>query len=429
MENYPESYYLHNIDRKLFEHPIIMDSYECDLCIVGGGFTGLSTAIEAAKKNLKVILLEQHKIAWGASGRNGGQIAPDISNGVQNLEKKYGFDTVNHLWNLSINAVKLIDQRIDEFNIDCDKKKGSLEVATNISKIRDFEDDINYYQKKLNYSSSMILSKNETHEAVGSERYFGGHLHNIGGHIHPLKYALGLADAAMSLGVNIYEDSKVVKIIEDKNSVEVLTQHGKIKAKNIALCCNAYLEELNSGIRSKIMPIINYMIATKPLSKEHQENVLPSDYCVSDTNFDLNYYRLSADKRMIFGGGVSYSLRHTEKLARNTEKRMHKVFPILSSYNAEFIWGGYVGITVNRTLDIGQASQRIFYAHGFSGHGVALTGIAGKVIAESIFSGDKGTLDIFKRIKHQNFPGGRLFRMPLLVAISALQRMTDIFNA
>ena len=264
MENYPESYYLHNIDRKLFEHPTIMDSYECDLCIVGGGFTGLSTAIEAAKKNLKVILLEQHKIAWGASGRNGGQIAPDISNGVQNLEKKYGFDTVNHLWNLSINAVKLIDQRIDEFNIDCDKKKGSLEVATNISKIRDFEDDINYYQKKLNYSSSMILSKNETHEAVGSERYFGGHLHNIGGHIHPLKYALGLADAAMSLGVNIYEDSKVVKIIEDKNSVEVLTQYGKIKAKNIALCCNAYLEELNSGIRSKIMPIINYMIATKP---------------------------------------------------------------------------------------------------------------------------------------------------------------------
>ena len=429
MKNYPESYYSHSLDRKLLSYPIISESYECDLCIIGGGFTGLSAAIEAAKKNLKVILLEQNKIAWGASGRNGGQIAPDIANGVQHLESKYGFDTVEKLWQLSINAVKLIDQRISEFNIKCDKKTGSLEAATNLSKFKDFEDDIKYYQKKLNYNSSAILNKDQIGSAIGSDRYFGGHYHSIGGHIHPLKYALGLADAATSLGVNIFENSQAIKITEEKSFVEVMTKNGKIKAKNIALCCNAYLDELNSNIRNKIMPIINYMIATKPLNNEHQDVVLPSDYCVSDTNFDLNYYRLSADKRMIFGGGVSYSLRHTAKLASNTEKRMHRVFPMLSNYKAEYIWGGYVGITVNRTLDIGQSSQRIFYAHGFSGHGVALTGIAGKVIAEAVFSGDKGILETFEKIKHRNFPGGRLFRMPLLVVISTLQRMTDIFNA
>ena len=429
MQNYPNSYYIDSLDRNLIQHPSLLDSHECDLCIIGGGFTGLSTAIEASKKGLKVILLEQNKVAWGASGRNGGQIGIDISNGVQNLENKYGFEIVKSLWNVSLDAVKLIDQRIDEFKIQCDKKIGNLSVATNHSTVKDFESEIDYYQKKLDYHSTKILNKDEVSEAVGSNRYFGGHLQEEGGHLHPLKYALGLADAALSLNVDIYEDSKVIKINEEKNYVEVLTLNGSVKAKNIALCCNAYLEEIDAGIKSKIMPIINYMIATQPISDDLQKTILPSDYCVCDTNFDLNYYRLSSDKRMIFGGGVSYSLKHSEKLAKRTEQRMLKVFPALSAEKAEYIWGGYVGITVNRTPDIGQTSPRIFYAHGFSGHGVALTGIAGKIIANSIFSGEKGVLETFEKIKHRNFPGGRLFRMPLLVTISALQRMTDIFNA
>tara|TARA_B110000114_G_scaffold143866_1_gene152474 strand:+ start:4428 stop:5717 length:1290 start_codon:yes stop_codon:yes gene_type:complete len=429
MQNYPNSYYIDSLDRNLIQHPSLLDSHECDLCIIGGGFTGLSTAIEASKKGLKVILLEQNKVAWGASGRNGGQIGIDISNGVQNLESKYGFETVKSLWNVSLDAVKLIDQRIDEFKIQCDKKIGNLSVATNHSTVKDFESEIDYYQKKLDYHSTKILTRDEVSEAVGSNRYFGGHLQEEGGHLHPLKYALGLADAALSLNVDIYEDSKVIKINEEKNYVEVLTLNGSVKAKNIALCCNAYLEEIDAGIKSKIMPIINYMIATQPISDDLQKTILPSDYCVCDTNFDLNYYRLSSDKRIIFGGGVSYSLKHSEKLAKRTEQRMRRVFPALSSEKAEYIWGGYVGITVNRTPDIGQTSPRIFYAHGFSGHGVALTGIAGKIIANSIFSGEKGVLETFEKIKHRNFPGGRLFRMPLLVTISALQRMTDIFNA
>ena len=429
MLDYPNSYYIESLDRDLIHHPSLSDSDSCDLCIIGGGFTGLSTAIEASKKGLKVILLEQNKIAWGASGRNGGQIGPDISNGVESLEKKYGFEVVKNLWNLSLDAVRLIDERIEEFNINCDKKLGNLTVATNKSKLLDFEHEIEYFKNKLDYHQTRILSKAEVSEAVGSERYYGGHLFEQGGHIHPLKYALGLADAAKTLNVDIYENTKAIKISEERNHVEVRTAKGIVKAKNVALCCNAYLEEIDSGIKNRIMPIINYMIATKPLNQALQKTVIPSDYCVSDTNFDLNYYRLSADKRMIFGGGVSYSLKHSEVLAKKTEKRMLKVFPNLHNEKAEYIWGGYVGITLNRVPDIGQSSRKIYYAHGFSGHGVALTGIAGRVIANSIYSEEKGVLETFEKIKHRNFPGGRLFKMPLLVIISTLQRMTDIFNA
>ena len=429
MDHYPNSYYINSLERDLIHHPSLNDSYECDLCIIGGGFTGLSTAIEASQKGLKVILLEQNRIAWGASGRNGGQIWPDIANGVEDLEKKYDFETAKSLWDISLDAVRLVDQRISRYKIQCDKKLGSLSAATNTSRLKEFENEINYFQKKLNYNTSKILNKDEVAQSIGSNRYFGGHLHNEGGHLHPLKYALGLADAAKSLDVNIFENSKVNNISEERNYVKVSTFNGLVKAKNIALCCNAYLEEIDAGIKNKIMPIINYMIATRPLNESLQKLILPSDYCVSDTNFDLNYYRLSADKRMIFGGGVSYSLKHSEKLAKNTERRMRKVFPVLSEEKAEYIWGGYVGITVNRTPDIGQASQKIFYAHGFSGHGVALTGIAGRIIVNAIVSGNKGALETFEKIKHKNFPGGRLFRMPLLVTISALQKMTDIFNA
>ena len=219
MQDYPNSYYIDSLDRKLIHHPSLKDSYECDLCIIGGGFTGLSTAIEASKKGLKVILLEQNKVAWGASGRNGGQIGPDISNGVESLEKKYGFATVKSLWDISLDAVKLIDQRINEFEIQCDKKSGNLSAATNQAKIKDFENEINYFQRKLDYHSSKILSKDEVSKAVGTDRYFGGHLYQEGGHLHPLKYALGLADAALSLNVEIFEDSKVIKISEEKDYV------------------------------------------------------------------------------------------------------------------------------------------------------------------------------------------------------------------
>ena len=195
------------------------------------------------------------------------------------------------------------------------------------------------------------------------------------------------------------------------------------------MCCNAYIKGLNLGIESKIMPVDTYIVGTRPLSPNLRGSVLPNDYCVSDTNFDLNYYRLSENKNMLFGGGVSYSLKNVEGLKLRTKKQLVKVFPQLSDTPIEFLWGGLIAISLNRVPNIGQLSDKIFYAQGFSGHGVAFTGIAGKIIASSIFSGKTSELESFEKIKHNNFPGGRIFRMPILVTISAMQRMMDIFNA
>tara|TARA_Y100000748_G_scaffold303234_1_gene307718 strand:+ start:601 stop:1890 length:1290 start_codon:yes stop_codon:yes gene_type:complete len=428
MEQYPNSYYVASLNKDKESFPSLNDELSCDLCVIGGGFTGLSTAIEAAKKGLNVILLEQNLIAWGASGRNGGQIWPDVAWGIDIIEKNYGINFAKQIWDISLNAVNLIDQRIEEFNIDCDKKNGGITAATSASKMKEYEKEMKYKFKTYGYDKLDILDKSEVKNEIGSSLYYGGVLDYGAGHLHPLKYAIGLMHVAQSLGVKMYENSSVEKINEDRNNVEVILTSGKVKAKNIAICCNAYLEELNMNFKNRVMPCETYIVCTEHLNSSLQEHVLPNDYCVSDTNFDLNYYRLSASKRMIFGGAVGYSLKNVESLKKRTKRQLDKIFPQLSNLKIDYIWGGLIALTMNRVPDIGMESEKIFYAQGFSGHGVALTGMAGKILAESIVNGKTTELESFEKIKHRKFPGGRLFRMPLLVTISAMQRMADIFN-
>ena len=239
---------------------------------------------------------------------------------------------------------------------------------------------------------------------------------------------MGLVKAAEKLNVKLYERSVVTKINQTSHAVEVLTDRGMVKAKKIAVCCNAYIKGLNLGIENRIMPCATYIVCTEPLSQNLQREILPNDYCVSDTNFDLNYYRLSDSKRMIFGGAVGYSLKIVEGLKKRTKRQLNKVYPNLSELKIDYIWGGLIALTMNRVPDIGMVNDKIYYAQGFSGHGVALTGIAGKILAENMVSEKTKELEAFEKIKHKNFPGGRLFRMPLLVTISSMQRMMDTFN-
>ena len=428
MEQYPDSYYVDSLNKDKESFPSLNDELSCDLCVIGGGFTGLSTAIEAAKKGLNVILLEQNLIGWGASGRNGGQIWPDVAWGIDIIEKNYGINFAKRIWDISLNSVNLIDQRIEEFNIDCDKKNGGITAATSASKMKEYEKESKYKFKTYGYDKLEILDKAEAKGEIGSSLYYGGVLDHGAGHLHPLKYAIGLMHAAQNLGVKMYENSSVKKINEDKSNVEALLTSGKVKAKKLAICCNAYLEELNMNFENRVMPCETYIVCTEHLNSTLQEQVLPNDYCVSDTNFDLNYYRLSASKRMIFGGAVGYSLKNVEGLKKRTKRQLDKIFPQLSNLKIDYIWGGLIALTMNRVPDIGMESEKIFYAHGFSGHGVALTGMAGKILAESVVNGKTAELELFEKIKHRKFPGGRLFRMPLLVTISAMQRMADIFN-
>ena len=392
MSQYPNSYYATSLSQQKDALPTLIDDHKCDLCVIGGGFSGLSTAIEAAERGLKVILLEQNIIGWGASGRNGGQIWNDVAWGIDGIEKKYGLKHAMQLWNISQAAVDLIDERIKNFNIECDKKSGGIHAATSLSKFKEYENDLKYKLKTYNYDKLEVLDKATADHEIGSSLYYGGILDRGAGHLHPLKYAIGLMNAALSLGVKVYENSPAKKILQNSNDIEVLIENGKVNAKKIAVCCNAYIEGLNLG------------------------------------NFDLNYYRLSESKRMIFGGAVGYSLKNVEGLKKRTKKQLNRVFPQLKNIKVDYIWGGLIAITVNRVPDIGMINEKIFYAQGFSGHGVAFTGIAGKILAENIASGKTSEMEAFEKIKHRNFPGGRLFRMPLLVTISAMQRMMDIFN-
>ncbi len=428
MSQYPNSYYATSLSQQKDALPTLIDDHECDLCVIGGGFSGLSTAIEAAERGLKVILLEQNIIGWGASGRNGGQIWNDVAWGIYGIEKKYGLKHAMQLWNISQAAVDLIDERIKSFNIECDKKSGGIHAATSFSKFKEYENDLKYKLKTYNYDKLEVLDKATADHEIGSSLYYGGILDRGAGHLHPLKYAIGLMNAALSLGVKVYENSPAKKILQNSNDIEVLIENGKVNAKKIAVCCNAYIEGLNLGIENKVMPCETYIVCTEPLNIDLQQNILPNDYCVSDTNFDLNYYRLSESKRMIFGGAVGYSLKNVEGLKKRTKKQLNRVFPQLKNIKVDYIWGGLIAITVNRVPDIGMINEKIFYAQGFSGHGVAFTGIAGKILAENIVSGKTSEMEAFEKIKHRNFPGGRLFRMPLLVTISAMQRMMDIFN-
>ena len=428
MENYPDSYYAENASFLKETYSQIVDDQECDICIVGGGFSGLSTAIEAAKKGLKVIVLEQHLFGWGASGRNGGQIWNDVSWGIEVIEKKYDISLAKRIWNISQAAVDLIDDRIKEFNISCDKKNGGINAATSLAKLKEYEKNMKYKMKTYNYNKLEALDKQSVEKEIGSSLYYGGILDYGAGHLHPLKYALGLVKAAASLNVSLYERSAVTEINHSGINVEVLTSQGKVKAKKIAVCCNAYIKGLNIGIENRIMPCATYIVCTEPLNSNLQKEILPNDYCVSDTNFDLNYYRLSENKRMIFGGAVGYSLKMVESLKLRTKKQLDKVYPSLKDMKVDYIWGGLIALTMNRVPDIGMINDKVFYAHGFSGHGVAFTGIAGKIIAENMIGEKTKELEAFEKIKHRNFPGGRLFRMPLLVTISSMQRMMDIFN-
>ncbi len=428
MVEYPDSYYAAFLKDGKKTYPVLMDDHECDVCIIGGGFSGISTAIECAKKGLKVILIEENLFGWGASGRNGGQIWNDVSWGIELIEKKYGIGLAQKMWGISQAAVNLIHERIAEFNIDCEIAHGGIHAATSSKKFREYITNADYKLKTFKYDKLTVLDKKEVDYEVGSQLYYGGILDKGAAHLHPLKYALGLVNAAECLNVQLYENSSVKVVNEYTNHIEVITNNGKVKAKKIAVCCNAYLKGLNIGIENKIMPCATYILCTEPLNNNLQKMILPNNYCVSDTNFDLNYYRLSSSKRMIFGGAVGYSLKIVEGLKRRTQKQLNKVYPQLQNLNIDYIWGGLIALTLNRVPDIGMKSDKIFYAHGFSGHGVAFTGIAGKILASNIFSGKTLELEAFERIKHKSFPGGRLFRMPLLVTISSMQKMMDIFN-
>ena len=396
-----------------------------DVCVVGGGYTGLSCALELALKGKSVVLLESSRVGWGASGRNGGQIIRGYS--TDDLEKpaaQAGVDE-KYLFDLSLAAVDLLRARVRQFNISCDLRQGSLLAALNSRHCREIDELAARLANRYNYPVR-VLDAVETRAQIASRRYCGAIADDNSGHLHPLKYLLGLQRAAEAAGVVIHENTAALSFAETGGGVKVDTADGAIQCGALALAGNAYLE-VAPRLRARIMPVGTYIGATTPFSESAADNLIAARRAVCDMNFVLDYFRCSADHRLLFGGRVSYSNREPRDLARLMRRRMLRVFPQLDAVPLEYVWGGSVAITINRFPDIGRRGRAIYYAQGFSGHGVALSGFSGKVLADAI-CGDADVLDVFARVKHRDFVGGKMLRTPILVLAMMYYRLRDLLG-
>jgi gamma-glutamylputrescine oxidase len=402
--------------------PALEGPTEADVAVVGAGFTGLSAALELRARGFTVAVLDQGTVAWGASGRSGGQVCTGFSPGLAPLEAALGREATQACFDISEEAKDLISERIARHGIQCDLKPGQLIGAARPSQMgvlarhRDL-------LARYGYEKTSLLSKSELEERLDTRAYCGGFKDEGAGHLHPLNYAIGLARAVRDEGGQIYENSKVVEIRQGPRPV-VVTERGEVRARSVVMACNAYIDGLIPRLQSHVMPVASYVVTTEPLGENRARSLIRDDDAVSDANFVVDYYRLTADRRLLFGGRASYSGVHPKDLTRNMRPRLLRIFPQLSDVALDHAWGGYIGITYNRLPDVGRIGDNIYYVQGFSGQGVTLSGMLGKLMAEAI-AGEAERFELFTRIKHLPFPGG-LLRRPALVLGMLYYRLRDL---
>jgi glycine/D-amino acid oxidase-like deaminating enzyme len=407
-------------------YPALQGDIHCDVCVVGAGSAGMSTAIEAAQKGLSVVLVEGVKIGWGASGRNGGQVIGGWNQDSATLTKNHSIEMADLFWEMSEEGKKILFDRIEKYNINCDYRPGYIYTAVKERHLAEIE-KYRGYQERRHYSHpTFLLSKEELKNHINTNCYLGGYLDMGNGHLHPLNLMIGEANAATSLSVKIFEHSPVTKI-DYGSEVTLHTAQGRIKAKQVALCGNTFLDNLVPTLRSKIMPAGTYIIATENLGEARAKSLMPSDAAACDMNYVLDYFRLSSDHRMLFGGGVTYSGQDPKDIVAMMRPNMIKVFPQLKDVKIDFAWGGMIDLSVNRMPHLGRVTDNVYFMQGFSGHGVIPTRIAGRVMAE-VLAGQASRFDMWNKIKHYDFPGGRLFRMPALMLGTAWYRLRDLIN-
>lgn len=414
-------YYLASAGAYRPDAPLAGDT-KADICIIGGGFTGLSAAVACAEAGLDVVLLEGEQIGFAASGRNGGQMIPGFNMAAADLIKLVGEDVGRQLYLLAMSARDRVHARIERHEIDCDLRQGHIHLAAKKSDFAYFKDEVAFGDRLLGAGEAVLVAPTDIGQYVGVEGYHGGIFVPKGGHLHPLKYARGLKRAAKSAGARIFEGSRAVSIIEGEKVV-VRTISGSVTASNLFLACDAETADLAPKAGRYTMPVLNYIIATEPLSDDRARALIPSNAAVSDSRFVLNYFRLSADNRLLFAGGEKYTPKPPEDIAAFVRPYMLKLFPQLADVRIDYAWGGTVGITVNRLPHIGRDGNKLF-AHGYSGQGVLLTTLVGELLAD-LLKGDSRNFDLFQKIPHRAFPGGKLLRTPTYVAGMLYSAMMD----
>jgi gamma-glutamylputrescine oxidase len=401
--------------------------YRADVAVVGGGIAGLSSALHLAKRGYKVALLEARFVGYGASGRSGGQTIFGFAVSQKSLIDQVGRDDARRLFDLSIEALDATQRLIDLYGIDCDYRGNHVHVATKTRHIRELEDWVTELHDEYGYESARLLRSDELQAHVRSDRYLAGLFDSRSGHLHPLKYTRGLARAAELEGVKIFEGSAAQRYVRDgaAGDLKVHSAMGQVRCSHLVLCANAYINGLAPTLARRILGVGTYIIATEPLDPERAQALLPSNAAIADINWILDYFRLTADHRMLFGGRVSYSALDPPHLAESMRKRMVRVFPQTADVKIAYSWGGYLDITMSRAPDFGRLAPNVFYLQGFSGHGMSLTGLAGQLVAEAV-AGSAERFDVFSRIPHGDFPGGPLLRRPSLVLAMLYYRLRDL---
>ncbi|OYY66641.1 MAG: FAD-dependent oxidoreductase [Burkholderiales bacterium 28-67-8] len=423
---------------------------ECDVAIVGGGLAGLSAAIELADRGHRVVLLEARRVGWGASGRNGGQALAGLACDQHTIESQLGLDEARRVWAMTLEAITLIAARCERFHIDCGWRAGYLSLAVNERKSRELQAWQSHMQQHYGFDTTWI-SPAQMPQWIASPRFHSGVFDALSGHLNPLKYTLGLARGAAQLGVRLFEDSPVTALDVGPlpgSAARLRTANGSVRASQVLLAGNVYLQGVAPVLEPRIMPVGTYIVTSEPIEPSLAQSLIPSGAAVCDTNFVLDYFRpvsdgvlpsggaaIASDHRMLYGGRVSYSTATPRDLEAAMQRRMARTFPQLATTRVEYAWGGFVDISMNRAPDFGRLSDRmsadgsqlsnVYYLQGFSGHGLALTGMAGRLVAEAI-DGDARRFDTFSRIRHRNFPGGALLRTPALVAGMAYYRLKDL---
>lgn len=405
---YPQSYYAASANT-VPARPELEGETQTDVCIIGAGYTGLSTALFLLENGFKVTVVEAAKVGFGASGRNGGQIVNSYSRDIDVIERTVGPKQAQLLGQMAFEGGRIIRERIAKYDIKCDLKDGGVFAAFTAKQMGHLES-----QKKLweryGHTQLELLDGKRIREVVASENYIGGMLDMSGGHIHPLNLALGEAAAVESLGGVIHEQSPAIRVERGDNPV-VYTPKGSVKAKFVVVAGNAYLGNLLPELMAKSMPCGTQVITTEPLSDEMARSLLPQDYCVEDCNYLLDYFRLSGDNRLIYGGGVVYGARDPSNIEAIIRPKMLKTFPQLKNVKIDFAWTGNFLLTLSRLPQVGRLGDNIYYSQGCSGHGVTYTHLAGKVLAEAL-RGQAERFDAFASLPHYPFPGGHLFQVP-----------------
>lgn len=419
----PNSWYRDSIAVDLGACPPLEGEVRADVCVVGGGITGCSAALELAERGYSVVLLEAGVIGYGASGRSGGQILPGLGTDMATVEKALGRERARDIWQLSREAVRLTAERVERHAIPCDLQWGYLHAAVKPRHVRELAEHRERMARDYDYHDLEMLEGDALRERVVTDAYPAALHESAAGHLHPLNYTLGLARAAREAGVVIHEQSAAVAI-ERGQPASVRTAAGRVTADFVVLGTNAYQAGLVPEMGGRVMRAANYMIATAPLSEDQAAQVLPHNDALSDANFVLDYYRLSGDRRLIYGGEVSYDGREPKGIQERMDAKIARLFPVLEGISIDYRWGGDVAITLNRAPDFGRLGGNIYYAQGYSGHGMALAGLAGRLMAEAI-AGQAERFDAFAAMPHRRFPGGALLRTPLLVLATTFYKLRD----